>query len=312
MFSVHRALRDISNSSHGKKKGRLIVRQDSPLFQVLSKVPPDWWKNLVTDQELIIQVRKDKTIDVYYNGGCILTGLTYSTRENSYSAEINYKYLPLSVKKNYASVCTHGDSIDVVHVKTASLNNFDENTLKRIKNLISNYYPRSSEKAIQHSFYRHDPYFIDTEFQWTEDGKKNRIDLVRIDKQSKTIVFVEVKTIGDRRVYTEELPTQLRAYQSYLEKNNGPAQEYWDSILQIKRKLGILSPELKDLDGLRGFSLNKKPLLLFGDCEQSWIDTNSSSIDNRVRSCALGVYYFGRPKFTSDILNKTSRNRHVF
>jgi hypothetical protein len=42
------------------------------LFKKLSKRPPLWWKNLIADPEIYIDVRKDNHINVYHNGGSIM------------------------------------------------------------------------------------------------------------------------------------------------------------------------------------------------------------------------------------------------
>ena len=55
-------------------------------FKKIGEDQPVWWKNLVSDKEIVIQVRKNDSIDVYFNGGCILKGLKYNSRTQQFAA----------------------------------------------------------------------------------------------------------------------------------------------------------------------------------------------------------------------------------
>ena len=83
-------------------------------------------------------------------------------------------------------------------------------------------------------------------------------------------------------------------------------------VFAIKKSLNILAEGLRSLDSLSDFTLEQKPLLLFGDCKQEWIDQNAGHIDKRIENVAVGAYYFGNPKYNCDLISKTKQNRHIF
>ncbi len=68
------------------------------LFLELKSNPPTWWENLLRDEDLYIEIRKDNYIDVYFNGGGIIRKLKFTRGE--YSGSIHFKYL-LSDKAEY-------------------------------------------------------------------------------------------------------------------------------------------------------------------------------------------------------------------
>jgi hypothetical protein len=79
--------------------------------------------------------------------------------------------------------------------------------------------------------------------------------------------------------------------------------------LQVKINLGLFKEPKFSLDG---WQVEPRPLLLFGDCSQKWIDDNADGIDKKIKDVASGAYYFGGTTYSLDILPKSSRNRHVF
>jgi len=96
-----------------------------------------------------------------------------------------------------------------------SFEDFNNKSLKRIKDNIKNYYPASSEKGIQAKFVNNSGYFIDTELAYIYKNINLRIDLVWIDVPNKKILFIELKTIGDSRLYTDEIYDQLKKYYDF-------------------------------------------------------------------------------------------------
>ena len=132
------------------------------------------------------------------------------------------------------------------YVKPRALDGFDKKHLDLLKNLIRSYYSATSEKGIQYSFYRNDPYFIDTEFQMrtiSEDcaNEDNRIDLIRVDKKLRKIVFVEVKTIGDSRIFNDEIVNMTR-YKNFILANKSDILNIF-LMFMVKQQLGSLSQE---------------------------------------------------------------------
>lgn len=42
------------------------LNEDFSLWQVLEHNPPQWWKNLLKDKELYMEIRKDNYANVYF------------------------------------------------------------------------------------------------------------------------------------------------------------------------------------------------------------------------------------------------------
>jgi hypothetical protein len=289
--------------------GRLSVQ--NPLFEKLSSSnSPKWWNVLVKDKDISIQIRKDNYIDVYYNGGNIIRKLTFDGK--SFNGEIHSKYIPVeSETREYTPFLFGDDSIEFDKARVMQLASFSKTALKRVKENISWHHPSDSEKAIQYAFIKNDPYFIDSEFEYKYAGKKIRIDLVRLDIKLKKIVFVEVKTMGDRRLYNNEIVSQLKDYKEFITVHKTDLVGYYKKVLEIKRKLKLV-PEQIATEKIEDYEVLDKPLLLFGDCGQDWIDKNSNKLKDRIKPHAVGCYYFGKPKYSCEINNRTNGNRHVF
>ncbi len=294
---------------------------------------PEWWSNLKNDSKISIQIRKDSSIDAYFNGAAVITGLKYSN--NSFTdGAIHIKYVPVTQLKKensgneqddtgYVPYCIDKDSMKFPKLEPIQLNNFQKQSLKNIKDIIKKYSPNDSEKAIQYAFLNNDVSFVDSEFQyrytWYKKKVNIRVDLIRLDVNSKKIIFVEVKKINDARLYNGEIVRQLEKYENFISKYKKELLEYYDRIVKIKHKLGLKLPdELENNPSLEGYSLVRKPLLLFGDCHQPWIRNNAERLDDEISQHAAGCYYFGRSKRAPgagpccDLLARTWGPRHIF
>ena len=159
-------------------------------------------------------------------------------------------------------------------------------------------------------------FFIDTEFQFSidvnQEPSKGRIDLVWVDTERKEIAFVELKTIGDERLYSanckdpESIDIQLKKYKIFAEKNYRELTEYYDVVFQIKKKLQILPPFVTE-DSLLQYKLIHKPILLVGDCTINWIAKNADDLNNLLKKIAFGCIYHGSSTFNFNLPIKTSR-----
>lgn len=284
---------------------------NNPLFIRLQENPPAWWIALKNDKDLSVQVRKENYIDVYFNGGSIIRRLSY--KRGSFSGEIHYKYIPVKgedgdyVKFNFNSGISFGQ------VNALPLDNFSPNALREIKENIKYHYPPESEKGIQYSFIKNDPFYLDSEFQYYDSTQRKsiRIDLVRVDPSRSQIVFVEVKTMGDKRLYTDEIVEQLSCYSQFISNYGNPLLSYYKNVFNIKKALGILPGGLTGLN-INNYTLFGKTLLLFGDCQQEWINSFAPILDPKIHDYAIGCYYFGAPKYNCNIIAHTSANRHIF
>lgn len=291
------------------------LNEENELFSILAHRPPSWWNNLKDpDNRLVIEVRKNNYIDVYYNGGALIKKLKYSPMKCRLIGEIHFKYIPVDSKKDYISYNIEEESIEVdkQNISIMSIDNFNKGSLSIIKKRIERFYPSKSEKGIQYRFIINDPYYIDSEFEYRYNNKIIRIDLVRIDVTNKSIVFVEVKTKDDDRLFNDEIIEQLKKYHMFIKDNKEDLLEYYTRIFNIKKRLNILPKGLENIDTLSDFKVVDKPLLLLGDCSQNWINLNSKYIDEKIRDYAIGSYYFGDTNRNCDILSNTKGNRHIF
>ncbi|MFC1817461.1 hypothetical protein ACFL0B_00005 [Thermodesulfobacteriota bacterium] len=294
------------------------------LFDKLSEEQPVWWRNLISDPQIYIDIRKGNHINVYFNGGSIMK----LECPRAYKAQIHFEYIPLKRESNYLPLSFSENEISIPVIEPISLNNFNTNSLEKIKKRIAKFYPNNSEKGIQGKYVtannnkrKSDGFFIDTEFQFTfneeKESKKGRVDLVWIDLKRKEIVLVELKTIGDGRLYNEDchdpesVDVQLDKYRRFAMIYEEMLKEYYDTVFQIKNKLKVL-PSFVTETSLLKYKLVNKPILLVGDCTRLWIKDNSKNLNDKIDSVAHSCIYQGINTFTFNIPQKSMRNSFVF
>jgi len=278
-----------------------------------------WWNNLKDNNNISIQIRKNNKIDVYYNGGAILGELVYNDQKKAFSARIHNKYIPLKKDNGYKSLTLNNNDVKITSsFEPMGFSNFESEKLKLIMSRVNKHYGSDSEKAIQFGLFKKDDYLIDAEFQYLSgDSSDSRIDLVRLDVASKKIVFIEMKTIKDPRLFSDpdkdkkNIFHQLKKYHEFANTNEKDLLDYYKKVLQIKVNLGIAKPKIRDLS-LDGWQIEPRPLLAFGDCNQNWTNKNADNIDKKIMGVAYGAYYFGRSKPSLDLAPETNQNRHVF
>lgn len=282
------------------------------LFERLENNPPLWWRNLLADPQIWADVRKNNRINLYFRSGSIVD-LSFGC---DFNAKIHFEYVPLRESSTHIKYVFNGNSIDLDRssLEIPPLGSFDDDVIKRLKKRIGKFNPSGSEKAIQSEFVLKNPGFIDTEFA----HGKARIDLVWLDVPTKRIVFVELKTIGDDRLYfggdtrsnNEGIAAQLQKYHDFISEHETELADYYRRLFAIKQKLDLLRG--LDLQSIDDFSIEARPLLLVGDCTQLWIDRNGPEIDAHIRPCALGAFYHGRTTRDFRIPGKTAGNKHMF
>ncbi|MDJ0764263.1 MAG: hypothetical protein QNJ97_14880 [Myxococcota bacterium] len=286
---------------------------DARLFEALSADSPRWWQNLLREEDIWADVRKGNKINIYYRCGSIMN-LSYGT---GFNAEIHFEYIPLQESRTHIKYRFDGPGLelDTAHIEIPTLNAFDADAIKRVKKRIGKFNPTGSEKAIQADFVIKNNGFIDTEFA----HGKARIDLAWLDAPSERIVFIELKTVGDDRLYfgedtssdNENIAAQLRKYHEFLTAHESELGDYYRRLFAIKKRLGIL-PSGCEVDSLDGFKVETHPILLVGDCMQLWIDKNAVEINERIRDCALGAFYHGKTTRTFHIPSRSTGNKYVF
>lgn len=291
------------------------LNPNNPLFNNLEHTAPTWWTTLVNDKDIYIEIRKENYIDIYFNGGNIIRELRHDGK--CLSGKINYKYL-LPANSEYIDYdFSHPQSlIKKSHIDLFNLVDFNALALRRIKGNISQHYPAESEKGIQARFITKSGYFIDSEFAYLNDSEddkeKLRIDLVWLDTDLKKIVFVELKCMGDNRLYNNEIITQLTKYVQFIKYFEVQLLSYYKTLFKIKKRLKILSPGLDKLNTIDDFSIEKKPLLLFGDCEQVWIDKMKPDIKAKICNLAYGTYYYGSTRSSCNLIQPKHKNRDIY
>lgn len=291
------------------------------LFKQLSECKPIWWQNIVNKRDdFYIEVRKDNYIDVYFNGGAIMK-LSYS---NGFKGEIHFEYVPLKSQKNYVPFVFSDDNIKIATDKLAigAIDNFSSVGISAFQKRIAKFFPANSEKGIQADFVLKNSAFIDTEFAYNTPGGIIRFDLVWIDLRTHKLYVVELKTIGDKRLYVngnrqtdsvdDKIDLQLKKYRTFIRENTQNLHDHYERVFAVKKDLGILRGELKDLNSLDGYSFEERPILLIGDCTQAWINDNGVKLKCAIENIAYGCFYQGQGTRKFSIPSDSIRNKFVF
>lgn len=245
---------------------------DNPLFKLLKSNPPVWWTAINDDPDIHAEIRKDKYIDAYYNGGAVLKELTW-TEDCGFRAKIHAKYLSDTEADGYCD---------------CPLELLPE-LLEDIKKRILVHYPNDSEKGIQSRLIleaKGD--YLDCEFQDTYKGKPIRIDLVKVKNDK--IVFQELKRIEDNRLLKksddgaslelDEIASQMAIYADYIRDNKDTLLEYYKKHADTKRITGI-NPKSLFIQSDR-LSLDLIPELIISDYSEPY--TESSRKGKRVKA----------------------------
>ena len=212
---------------------------NAPLFTELSKLP-EWWKRILNDKTLYVNIRKGNRINVYYHGASVME--LSIKRDKSIQGKIHSKYILFQE--------TQTDKNG--YIKNISPETIVEN-LPSIKNaIIANQATSNpeglSEKAIQGIMYVEGKY-IDTEFEYVHLNRLiTRIDLTTINDDG-MIEFVELKRISDPRLLkkdmslkNEEIRKQIDDYNSFIEGHKDEIIQYYKQLQQILKKVGVNNP----------------------------------------------------------------------
>ncbi len=296
------------------------INKENELYSNLINKTPKWWTNLVNDPEIYIDIRKNNNINVYYNGGSIIK-LSWSSKKG-YDGKIHYKFIPIQSDESYLSFIFDNNNLSFDSLKTIQTNNFDNYTLKRIKNNIKQYYPNSSEKGIQAKYVissyenKINGIFLDTELQYNQN--ELRIDMIWLDFDMKLLSFVELKTIGDQRLFCdskskkESIIDQLCKYEEFISSKTKDLLLYYNEVFSIKKSLGIISEKRTKVKSIENYKIIEKPILLIGDCSQVWINNNSANINDRIKKHSYACIYHGLNNTNFRFPNKSAKNIFVF
>jgi hypothetical protein len=241
-----------------------------------------------------------------------------------FEGKIHYEYIPLRSEKPYVPFIFSGDNIKIEKdtFPIAPIDNFSDKGIKAFKKRIANFFPPSSEKGIQADFVLKNSAFIDTEFQYKIPNGTIRFDLVWVDLRTRKLYIVELKTIGDQRLYVNAKPqvdsiadkidVQLKKYRNFIRENNQNLHDHYKRVFIVKKALGILREELKELNSLNEFSFEERPILLIGDCTQAWINDNGDKLKCAVENIAYGCFYQGSGTRVFSIPGDSIRNKFIF
>lgn len=217
-------------------KNYFNLSTDAKLFEELGK-RPTWWKTILSDKELYVNVRKDNRINVYYLGASVME--LYISRTGSIEGKIHSEYFKPQPTKEYLR-----------RNPTEIVSQLDE-IKERIRNYKKPNNPEGdSEKAIQGKLYIQGGY-IDTEYEFVNDrGVITRIDFTSLHKDG-MLEFVELKRISDNRLLKEvgslkeeEIIDQMKRYKLFIGNNTESIVKYYEKVLKILKKIGVDNPLL--------------------------------------------------------------------
>lgn len=212
---------------------------NAPLFTELSKLP-EWWKRILNDKTLYINIRKGNRINVYYRGASVME--LSINRNKSIKGKIHSKYILFQETQTDKNSYRKDISPETIVENLPSIKN------AIIANQATSNPEGLSEKAIQGIMYVEGKY-IDTEFEYVHPNRLiTRIDLTTINDDG-MIEFVELKRISDSRLLkkdmslkNEEIRKQIDDYNSFIEEHKNEIIQYYKQLQQILKKVGVNNP----------------------------------------------------------------------
>lgn len=254
------------------QKYLLTLDEDHPLFRSLRDEPPYWWIFLKkytspetpADERLYINIRKDNTIDVYHQGGLLV-----SIAHNGIGFEFKTHYKYATDEGNRDDSKTYV-SVDIDKIAT-------ESGLATYLRRIHQYYSQNSKSGVSEKYLQAEIYttgdYIDTEFayndfpfehtgrnaekkQWENKSTKDiRIDLLRYDRDQNRLTFVELKREADGRLLcavdkeknerrAPEILTQMKAYKDFVKCKQKLLLDYYVKLIKIGQSIGIVRADI--------------------------------------------------------------------
>ena len=212
---------------------------NAPLFTELSKLP-EWWKRILNDKTLYINIRKGNRINVYYRGASVME--LSINRNKSIKGKIHSKYILFQETQTDKNSYRKDISPETIVENLPSIKD------AIIANQATSNPEGLSEKAIQGIMYVEGKY-IDTEFEYVHPNRLiTRIDLTTINDDG-MIEFVELKRISDSRLLkkdmslkNEEIRKQIDDYNSFIKGHKDEIIQYYKQLQQILKKVGVNNP----------------------------------------------------------------------
>lgn len=234
------------------------------LFKELKKQQPLWWILFCEDKELYIDIRKDNYINVYYFGGSVAK-IVY---KNGFVAETHQKYLGDDNPRGKTKRGT--DKFGYVSIDLTQLS---KTQIANIKDRIWHDYLKNgnnenpAEKWIQGKMIKESSNYIDSEFQFNQGDKIDKLRVDLIELFDGVLTLVELKGIADSRLRNDktrnlkqpEIIEQMEKYRLFINRYESELKDYYRRLIGIKRDLGLTS--IIDVN----FTLNKNPRLIIAD-----------------------------------------------
>ena len=212
---------------------------NAPLFTELAQLP-EWWKRILNDKTLYVNIRKGNRINVYYHGASVME--LSINRDKSIQGKIHSKYILFQETQTDKNGYRKDISPETIVENLPSIKD------AIIANQATSNPEGLSEKAIQGIMYVEGKY-IDTEFEYVHPNRLiTRIDLTTINDDG-MIEFVELKRISDPRLLkkdmslkNEEIRRQIDDYNSFISEHKEEIVQYYKLLQQILKKIGINNP----------------------------------------------------------------------
>ena len=251
-----------------------LLNRKHELYKILNgENAPMWWNCLKEDKDIYIEIRKGNVIDAYYLGGRMAE--IKLDRDNQIVVTAHPKYLGFLEEEDgqyYRKGIKDGKKIYTPIYQDCSewiLNRKEEMKANIRKHYSGNNAGEgTSEKYIQGKLILNgrDKY-LDSEFAhrlYEDKVKTVRIDLVKIENGF--IVFEELKRIRDNRLRNmkenPEILEQIENYREFLNVNKGILTEYYKTLYEIKKDLGLPVPIVGNVNDL---VVNPEPQLLIAN-----------------------------------------------
>lgn len=262
------------------------LNKDNKLWDVLDreKNPPQWWKNILEDKDLYVEIRKDNYLNIYYYGGNVAL---IKWKNGEVVAETHQKYLGDFTPIRTRIKTTEKENGEIVQKKVnvfESRNCMDKlqtkEGLEEIKRHIDETYldihgrnkhgitkekrddnnniHTSSEKKVQGKLKLHSPnLYLDSEFAYRiSKDKLIRFDLIEL--KDGILTFIELKLITDSRMKVRngkpEIIEQMERYCNFIHKHKDELKNYYTDVLEIKKNLGLWNGDAE----IKGLSLRPR------------------------------------------------------
>jgi hypothetical protein len=123
-----------------------------------------------------------------------------------------------------------------------------------------------------------------------------RIDLVNYDKNHNMLVFVELKQIFDKRIYSDskgfkEVNKQIAKYTAFVKVHEGEIIEAYNNVIAVKNKLKLL-PVSWALASAKIERVEPKPILAIAAYRQDIIEALKDKVEKDLNIEGLAALYF--------------------